>query len=152
MGYSISLRIRSASRPSIDVIAQKTNLRLLLRHARFSKRERIGHVGPGLSLQLYIRKDKVVEALAMLFGAELQIAAQREFQSVGIDIEPAEPLAPDLLGIVATAKERDRIDDDPFHGRATWQWPVSFVRADEIRDAPGRIAAAIGATARFHQR
>src|SRR5438445_1128676 len=33
------------------------------------------------------------------------MAAQHEFQSVGIDIEPAEPLAPDLLNIVATARE-----------------------------------------------
>ncbi len=45
------------------------------------------------------------------------MAAQSEFQSVGIDIEPAEPLAPDLLDIVTTAKERERIDDDPFRGR-----------------------------------
>jgi 4'-phosphopantetheinyl transferase EntD len=45
------------------------------------------------------------------------MAARHEFQSVGIDIEPAEPLASDLLDIVATAKERDRIEDDPFRGR-----------------------------------
>jgi 4'-phosphopantetheinyl transferase EntD len=45
------------------------------------------------------------------------IAAQSDFQSVGIDIEPAEALAPDLLDIVATAKERERIEDDPFRGR-----------------------------------
>ena len=31
------------------------------------------------------------------------------FESVGIDIEPAEPLAPDLLDIVATAKEREKM-------------------------------------------
>jgi 4'-phosphopantetheinyl transferase EntD len=45
------------------------------------------------------------------------MAAQHEFQSIGIDIEPAEPLAPDLLDIVATAKERERMEDDPFRGR-----------------------------------
>jgi 4'-phosphopantetheinyl transferase EntD len=45
------------------------------------------------------------------------IAAQREYLSVGVDIEPAEPLAADLLDIVATAKERDRIQDDPCQGR-----------------------------------
>jgi 4'-phosphopantetheinyl transferase EntD len=45
------------------------------------------------------------------------MAARSEFQSIGIDIEPAEPLAPDLLNIVATVKERDRIEDDPFRGR-----------------------------------
>jgi 4'-phosphopantetheinyl transferase EntD len=45
------------------------------------------------------------------------MAAQPGFQSVGIDIEPAEPLAPDLLDIVATATERERIQDDPLRGR-----------------------------------
>jgi len=45
------------------------------------------------------------------------MAAQPDFQSVGIDIEPAEPLAPDLLDIVTTAKERERIEDDPLRGR-----------------------------------
>src|SRR4029079_12042243 len=45
------------------------------------------------------------------------MAARPQFQSVGIDIDPAEPLAPDLLDIVATAKERDRIGDDPLRGR-----------------------------------
>jgi 4'-phosphopantetheinyl transferase EntD len=45
------------------------------------------------------------------------MAARSEFQSVGIDIEPAEPLAPDLLDIVATPKESERIEDDPFQGR-----------------------------------
>ena len=37
------------------------------------------------------------------------MAAQHEFPSVGVDVEPAEPLAPDLLNIVATARERERI-------------------------------------------
>ena len=57
------------------------------------------------------------------------MAAQPEFQSVGIDIEPAEPLAPDLLGIVATAKERDRIDDDPFRGRLLFSIKEAIYKA-----------------------
>jgi 4'-phosphopantetheinyl transferase EntD len=57
------------------------------------------------------------------------MAAQPEFQSVGIDIEPAEPLAPDLLSIVATAKERDRIDDDPFRGRLLFSVKEAIYKA-----------------------
>jgi 4'-phosphopantetheinyl transferase EntD len=45
------------------------------------------------------------------------VAAQKDFLSIGIDVEPAEPLAPDLLDIVATAKERETIQDDPCGGR-----------------------------------
>src|SRR5689334_10928161 len=45
------------------------------------------------------------------------MAVQADFQSVGIDVEPAEPLASDLLDIVATATEREGIQDDPFRGR-----------------------------------
>jgi 4'-phosphopantetheinyl transferase EntD len=45
------------------------------------------------------------------------MARRHDFLSVGADIEPAEPLAPDLLDIVATPKERDRIEDDPCRGR-----------------------------------
>ena len=57
------------------------------------------------------------------------MAAQREFQSVGIDIEPAEPLAPDLLDIVATAKERDRIADDPCRGRLLFSIKEAIYKA-----------------------
>jgi 4'-phosphopantetheinyl transferase EntD len=37
--------------------------------------------------------------------------------ALGIDIEPAELLPPELLYIVATPQERLRIDDDPYRGR-----------------------------------
>ncbi len=57
------------------------------------------------------------------------IAARPEFQSVGIDIEPAEPLAPDLLDIVATAKERDRIGDDPLRGRLLFSIKEAIYKA-----------------------
>jgi len=57
------------------------------------------------------------------------VAALHEFQSVGIDIEPAEPLAPDLLSIVATAKERDRIEDDPFRGRLLFSIKEAIYKA-----------------------
>jgi 4'-phosphopantetheinyl transferase EntD len=50
-------------------------------------------------------------------AAVAAIARQEEFLGVGVDIEPAEPLADDLLGIVATASERKSIDGDPCRGR-----------------------------------
>ena len=37
--------------------------------------------------------------------------------AVGIDVEPAELLPRGLLNIVATPRERQRIDDDPYQGR-----------------------------------
>jgi 4'-phosphopantetheinyl transferase EntD len=45
------------------------------------------------------------------------IARREDFSSLGIDVEPAEPLDADLLNLVATEGERRRIADDPFHGR-----------------------------------
>lgn len=45
------------------------------------------------------------------------VALSRGFSALGIDIEPAEPLPPDLLDLVATPRERERIAEDPFSGR-----------------------------------
>ena len=45
------------------------------------------------------------------------MARQDDFLGVGVDIEPAEPLAADLLDIVATPAERQGIDGDPNRGR-----------------------------------
>jgi 4'-phosphopantetheinyl transferase EntD len=39
----------------------------------------------------------------------------RKFRSLGIDIEPATALPPDMLDLVATPRERERLD--PFNGR-----------------------------------
>lgn len=57
------------------------------------------------------------------------MAAQREFLSVGVDIEPAKPLDPDLLDIVATAKERDSIQRDPCHGRLLFSVKEAIYKA-----------------------
>jgi 4'-phosphopantetheinyl transferase EntD len=57
------------------------------------------------------------------------VARKQEFLSVGIDIEPAEPLAPDLLDIVATARERDRIQDDPCQGRLLFSVKEAIYKA-----------------------
>jgi 4'-phosphopantetheinyl transferase EntD len=45
------------------------------------------------------------------------IGMRHEVGAIGIDIEPAEALPPELLDIVATPRERSRIDDDPYRGR-----------------------------------
>ena len=37
---------------------------------------------------------------------------------IGIDIEPAQPLSPDLLELVTTPRERAMIHSDPYHGRS----------------------------------
>lgn len=45
------------------------------------------------------------------------VALRRAFVALGIDVEPAEPLSLDLLDLVATARERSAIGDDPYRGR-----------------------------------
>jgi 4'-phosphopantetheinyl transferase EntD len=45
------------------------------------------------------------------------IAAARDFQGVGVDVEPPEPLGDDLLGIVASNKESEQVAGDPLGGR-----------------------------------
>jgi 4'-phosphopantetheinyl transferase EntD len=40
-----------------------------------------------------------------------------EVAALGIDIEPAEILPPELLDLVATPEERLKIGEDPFRGR-----------------------------------
>jgi 4'-phosphopantetheinyl transferase EntD len=82
---------------------------------------RIGHVScaiPKSTAGMPVWPEGIVGSLAHdATVAVAAMAAQRDFQSVGIDIEPAEPLAPDLLDIVATTTERDGIQDDPIRGR-----------------------------------
>jgi len=51
---------------------------------------------------------------------EVAVAAvglQREFAAVGVDVEPARELAPDMLELVATPDELRRIDRDLLKGR-----------------------------------
>jgi 4'-phosphopantetheinyl transferase EntD len=45
------------------------------------------------------------------------VGLQRTVNAIGIDVEPAEPLPPEMLDLVATAGEQQRIGDDPFRGR-----------------------------------
>jgi 4'-phosphopantetheinyl transferase EntD len=45
------------------------------------------------------------------------IASSRDFSALGIDIEPAETLPPEILDLVTTPQERSHIDEDPCGGR-----------------------------------
>ena len=45
------------------------------------------------------------------------IAKRGAFRTLGIDVEPAEALEPDLVDIVATPRERAAIKHDPYGGR-----------------------------------
>lgn len=45
------------------------------------------------------------------------VAMRRDVRALGIDVEPAELLPPDLLDIVATDEERRRLGEDPYRGR-----------------------------------
>jgi 4'-phosphopantetheinyl transferase EntD len=45
------------------------------------------------------------------------IAPRRSCAALGIDIEPAEALPPELLDLVITPEERARIGEDPYGGR-----------------------------------
>lgn len=44
------------------------------------------------------------------------VARMSDFAAIGIDIEPAQPLPADTLGVVATPAERARLDRDPLEG------------------------------------
>ena len=45
------------------------------------------------------------------------VAPRQDNVALGIDVEPAEPLPAEILELVATARERQRMADDPFDGR-----------------------------------
>jgi 4'-phosphopantetheinyl transferase EntD len=50
-------------------------------------------------------------------AAVVALAPAADFGSLGIDIEPAESLDPDLWELIAGPNERRRMTDDPFGGR-----------------------------------
>jgi 4'-phosphopantetheinyl transferase EntD len=57
---------------------------------------------------------------SLAHDAEVAVAAvakRSDFQSLGIDVEPADMLDTDLLPLVATARERRMIADDPRRAR-----------------------------------
>jgi 4'-phosphopantetheinyl transferase EntD len=57
---------------------------------------------------------------SLAHDAEIAIAAvalERDFLGVGVDVEPAEALEPELLPLIATANERKSAPGDPRYGR-----------------------------------
>lgn len=69
---------------------------------------------------------------SMAHDARVAVAAMARrsgFASIGVDVEPAEPLDPDLLDIVATDRERRDIQDDPLHGRVLFSVKESVYKA-----------------------
>ncbi len=57
---------------------------------------------------------------SLAHDARVAVAAvgmNRDVAALGIDVEPAEVLPPDLLEMVATPRELRKIDDDPYRGR-----------------------------------
>lgn len=62
------------------------------------------------------------------------VAPRREAEAVGIDIEPAEPLPPDVVDLVVTARERDGLNDDPLRGRLLFAAKEAVYKALYPRD------------------
>lgn len=82
---------------------------------------RVGHVEsaiPKSSAGAPIWPEGVVGSLAHdAHVAVAAVAMRRDFSAIGIDVEPAELLPPELLELVATPKERLKISDDPYRGQ-----------------------------------
>ena len=90
------------------------------------------------------------------------MARRSDFISLGIDVEPAEPLDADLMNVVATSGERDRITDDPLQGHLLFAIKEAVYKAVhpldgvflehhdvEVNLAAGTAAVRTGRTVRF---
>jgi 4'-phosphopantetheinyl transferase EntD len=72
----------------------------------------------------------IVGSLAHDFEVSVAaIALEREFSSLGVDVEPAEALDSDLLDFVVTENERRNIGDDPCRGRLFFSIKESVYKA-----------------------
>ena len=87
--------------------------------ARIVARElflRLGHAQraiPKSASGMPIWPNGIVGSLARRFEvAVATMAMRRDFSSLGVDIEPAKALDPELLDLVTTATERQRLQDD----------------------------------------
>ena len=45
------------------------------------------------------------------------VGLQRDIRAIGIDVEPAVPLSPDMLELIGTPQELRGISDDPLRGK-----------------------------------
>jgi 4'-phosphopantetheinyl transferase EntD len=62
------------------------------------------------------------------------VATRRAFDTVGIDIEPAEPLPEDLCDLVLTPFERMRLGGDPYQGRLLFAAKEAVYKAIAARE------------------
>jgi len=92
--------------------------------ARLVARELMPHFGcapraiPKSAAGMAVWPEGIVGSLAHDNEVAVAVmAAKSDFLSVGVDIEPAEPLEPGLLEIVATPNERQGAAEDRLHGR-----------------------------------
>ena len=92
--------------------------------ARIVARELLARVGlaasalPKASSGAPIWPNGIVGSMSHdLRVAVAAVAMRRDFSALGIDIEPAEALPSELLDLVATPRERAKIDEDPYRGR-----------------------------------
>ena len=102
---------------------------------------------------------------SLAHDAQVAVAAMArrdDFASLGIDIEPAEPLDTDLLNLIATADERKRIAEDPLRGRELFAIKEAVYKAVypldgtflehhdvEVNFSAGRATTRTGRTVRF---
>jgi 4'-phosphopantetheinyl transferase EntD len=95
-------------------------------------------------------------------AAVAAIARRSDFLSLGVDVEPAEPLETDLLNLVATASELKKIAHDPDRGRllfaikeaiykATYPLDGQFLEHHDVEVdlSDGTAAIRTGRTVRF---
>jgi 4'-phosphopantetheinyl transferase EntD len=83
---------------------------------------RFGHIEPQAIRKstggMPVWPDGIVGSLAHdARVAVAAMAARRDFFSVGVDVEPAEPIDPDLLAMIATPAERAAAPAEPTWGR-----------------------------------
>jgi 4'-phosphopantetheinyl transferase EntD len=62
------------------------------------------------------------------------LASSADFSGLGIDIEPAETLDPELLDLIARPDERARINDDPLRGRVLFAAKEAVYKATHPLD------------------
>jgi 4'-phosphopantetheinyl transferase EntD len=62
------------------------------------------------------------------------VGLRRDLDAVGIDIEPAGPLPPDMLELIATPKERRSIADNPLWGKLLFSIKEAVYKAAYLLD------------------
>jgi 4'-phosphopantetheinyl transferase EntD len=105
-------------------VASVASVRRASGAARIVARQLLARVGlaqcalPKASSGAPVWPNGIVGSLA--HDSRVAVAAlgmRRDFDALGIDIEPAEALPSDLLDLVVTPRERASIDEDPYRGR-----------------------------------